>query len=486
MNEERRENQNGSDEGGISIREIIGIIGKKFWLVLLGSVLAALAAVLIFMFALNPAKQSMSMSFRVDYPLSADRKYPDGSMFDYNDMISKKVVEAAMSSEKYKDEFASINVDKVMQDDAIMISARQTSTAADAPYVYTIILKSNYFKGVKTERFIKALTDAFVSEVISAKAAGLDYKLDKEVFEGASYKDQLSFLSEQKSTILNQYSDWISEYNEGYSVQGKSLSAHRTEVKTKLADKDKNAIEDNLTMKGYEYFNGEVNETQIKDRIKLLYSELELDKAILKELTNYNSGYTQANSIAPIDDTTTIPDSSGNTTVIVGGNSELMSYIKRVQTIEQQITSLIKGTNLESVDLDKTTAKDFATAVEALEEGALNGIVDEIKNFSGADKSNSLKSQFEGLEKSAETLTAVIREIYENNTLVTFESQRATSAGGTSILIVGVAVFVVAFLIFAVIAYFLGKKGGKAKKTVNAAPASDTPLENADDNEKSE
>ena len=63
MNEEKKENQNDVDEGGVSVREIFGIIGKKIWAVLLGTIVVTLAAVLIFMFALNPAKESKNLSF---------------------------------------------------------------------------------------------------------------------------------------------------------------------------------------------------------------------------------------------------------------------------------------------------------------------------------------------------------------------------------------------------------------------------------------
>ncbi len=59
MNEEKKENQNDVDEGGVSVREIFGIIGKKIWAVLLGTIVVTLAAVLIFMFALNPDRKSV-------------------------------------------------------------------------------------------------------------------------------------------------------------------------------------------------------------------------------------------------------------------------------------------------------------------------------------------------------------------------------------------------------------------------------------------
>ncbi|MDE7159145.1 MAG: hypothetical protein K2N74_06200, partial [Clostridiales bacterium] len=96
--------------------------------------------------------------------------------------------------------------------------------------------------------------------------------------------------------------------------------------------------------------------------------------------------------------------------------------------------------------------------------------------------SSELTDQFDALNKSAGTLTNVIHTIYSQDTLAPFESNSVSSSGGTSILIVGVAVFVVAFLVFAAIAYFTGRKGAKAKK----APSSQEPLGKSGDNEKAE
>ena len=68
MNDEKREEQLPEKEGGVSIREIFSIIGKKIWYVLGGSLLVMVVAVLIFMFAINPFTLSNSMSFQNQLP----------------------------------------------------------------------------------------------------------------------------------------------------------------------------------------------------------------------------------------------------------------------------------------------------------------------------------------------------------------------------------------------------------------------------------
>lgn len=476
MSEERKENRNVGDEGGISVREIFGIIGKKIWYVLAGTILATLAAMLIFKLALNPAKQSRSMSFKIEYPFCSELKYPDGSVFDYRDIVSEKVIAAAKDNAEYKEEFSSLDTNKILRNEAVAISARRASAELDAPYVYTISLKSAYFKGVNAAHFIDALTRAFITEEIAFKAASLDYKLDEAVFKEASYRDQLTFLTEQKTMILNRYGEWIEEYEEVYRVLGKSLGTHRTEAKTVFADKDRDFIENDLTLKGFEYFNGSVNEEEVKARIIQLQAELKFVRAILEDLKNYNTGAAGYSAVIPYaDDNADASAPVGNTTVIVNGNSELMSYVKRSQTIQRQIAYLTgKSSALAGIAIDAMESSD-------IEKADFGTIVDEIEAF-GA----KLIKQFNALNESADTLTDVIREIYTQSTLVSFESNSVKSSGGTSIPIVGAAVFVVAFLVFAAVAYFMGRRRDKAKNSAATASALKEPPERTDDDEKTE
>lgn len=441
MNEERKEEQSGNEEGGVAFREICRIIGKKIWYVLAGTVLVTLAAVLIFMFAINPAKQHKSMSFRINYPMSTEGKYPDGSMFDYRAIVSRSVIESAKNNSEYKDEFASVDVNKVIKKEGVTISAERISDDSDAPYIYTVSLKNAYFGGVNAEHFIEALTESFKSFVVD-KADNLSYKLDPDTYNRASYKDKLSLLDERKEVLLKQYESWIKEYSAGHKVDGKSLGDRSNQVMTTFADDVRTPIENDLKLKGYEYFNDDVDSDKVDARVEELRNEQKRIDAILNKLKEGNTASAYASSFASAKKSD--PDNSdGNTIIIMPSEAQpdlsqmIAEYSERSAVIAQQIANLTEKDNDE--------------------------IVEDIKKFGAR-----LAAQFEALNAEAGILENVIRTIYGRDTLLSLESQKATSEGGTSIVIVAVAVFVVAFLIFAVVAYFAGKKNIKSKKSGSA------------------
>ena len=126
--------------------------------------------------------------------------------------------------------------------------------------------------------------------------------------------------------------------------------------------------------------------------------------------------------------------------------SQKMAYYgERVAIIQQQIVYLS-----DEPSADETT--DFETHDFA-------AMAEEIKTFG-----KNFESQFNILNGRAETLRSVVSAIYRENTVVTFDSREVSSSGGTSIVIVGVGVFVVAFLVFALIAFLVGKKNLKSAK----------------------
>lgn len=458
MSEEKRTETNAETENGLSLRDIFRIIGKKIWFVLGATVLVTLVAVLVFMFAINPAKQSRSMSFILDYPMSNERKYPDGSLFNYRDIVSREVIEKAKNNPDHKDEFASLDVDRILKKEGITISATPTTGESNAPYTYTVTLKSAYFSGIEAEDFIFALGDAFASYV-EGKAEALNYELEEDIFASSSYEDQLRLLTEQKAVIIQRYDELIKEYSAGHVVGGKSLGSYRMEVSTMLADTVKIPIENDLSMRGYEYFNKSVVVNEERDdimiRVQQLQEEMKLDRSILEELRSYYTDVTTqpkesfaAFAVAdegPSDNT----GSNGSGIIIMPGDSDLSQklayYSERYSIIKQQLVYL---TGEKEAD-EKTdfSGKDF-TAMR-----------DEIVAF--GDK---LSTQFNILNERAETLKGVISNIYQRDTVLTFNSQRATREGGTNLVIVAVGVFVVSFVVFAVIAFFVGRKSVNKKR----------------------
>ena len=459
MNNEKKEGLPQNEEG-LSLREILRIIGKKIWYVLGGTLLVTLAATLIFIFAISPAIRSDSMSFEIDYPKYSEGKYPDGSVIDYHDMISKQVIEAAKSMEGHEKEFASINADNIINNGGITISSEKNLETET--YFYTITLKKSYFKSVDSRRFIEALLEAFKSEIIVNEKVdnSFDFKLNESIFLDASYKDQIALLSDLKNTLLTQYNSWISAYSAGRIVNGKPLSSYRAEVITVFADNVKTPIENILTFKGYEYFNENVTAADVRARVEQLQDELKLDLAILKELKNYyteSSSPAQASEVAPYDVSFSAKaatpfagtseeggGSTGGDIVIMPGDSDLSQkmayYSERAAIIQQQIIRLTnmeganETTNLDTINFDK--------------------VAQEIQKFG----SDYLDRQLTALNQKAEILKSVISAIYAKDTAVIFSSQTVESTGDVSTILVAVGVFIIAFLAFSLMAYMIGKQ----------------------------
>ena len=449
MNEIKRE-EVATEEEGISLRDVFKSIGKKIWFVLIGALVVALAAVLVFMFAINPVQKSSSMNFEIDYPMSEDGKYPDGSTFNYRDIISRGVVEDA----KAKDEsFASLDLDKIFEKEGISVSATKQSDDKNAKYTYTVTLKRSYFKGVNAEAFIKALTESFTS-FFEAKANSLSYSIDGTTFENASFKDQLRILDEQKAILTAQYDIWIKEYNAGHVVLGKSLGSHRTDVVTTFADDVRTPISTQLSTRGYEYFNCKTTGEDVKNRVVDLQEERILNEAIivgLKEAMNGGTGsemkesFSARGSLFAAGDGSETDSSDKNNIIIMPNESDLSSklayYSERQAILSQQINNL----KVNDKTHETMTLEDYET------------IAAKIRDY-GAE---TLSKQNREINRRSDILKSVVAAIYKGNTVVIFNSQRLTDNGGTSLAIVGVAVFVAAFAVFAVIAYFVGKNGKK-------------------------
>lgn len=441
MSEEKKEELVKGEESGVSIREIFSIIGKKIWYVLGGALAVTLAAILVFMFAINPAKQRESMSFTIVYPMSDEGKYPDGSMFNYRDIVSRSVVQKTVERDE---KFSGIDLNKLFKYEGIAIAAEKMSSDENAPYLYTVSLKRSYFNGVKAEEFIEALTEEFTA-FVENKANSLNYEIDESTFVSASYKDQLRILDEEKEALTTQYDIWIKEYSAGHVVQGKSLNDYRTEVMITLTNSVRTLIENDLSSKGYEYFNDGVTSEQVKTRVEQLKDELKRNKAILDNLKGKEeTPATYAATYASTQKTNT-ESSDGNTVVIMPSeqlnDSQMLAYYsERNAVVEQQIAHLTEG----------VTNDDYSD------------IVAKIKKF-GEEK---LKPQLGVLNARANTLKTVVASMYARDTVVTFNTQRVTTQGGTSLVIVGVGVFVVSLIVFAVIAFFAGKKGTKKKASV--------------------
>ena len=172
-----------------------------------------------------------------------------------------------------------------------------------------------------------------------------------------------------------------------------------------------------------------------------------LFSALLAWLSVRAAGGVRA-TVGSVVDSSTDKETNGSSVIIMPGDlglSEMLaSYLKRNAEIEFQ--------------LEIFQTKDSAT-------GAFVANDKPVRDFRA-----KVNKQFVSLSEAAKTLSAVSKSIYEKDTYASFESQSLNVNGGMSIVIVAVGVFVVAFLVACVIAYFVGSR----KKPVAEAAQNET------------
>ncbi|MDE7158323.1 MAG: hypothetical protein K2N74_01995, partial [Clostridiales bacterium] len=148
-------------ENSLTIGEVCGIIWKRILYVLAASALVMLAAVLVFIFAINPSKVSYSGEFWVVYPAmypdstKKTPKYPDGSDFYYHDIISKESLQAIVDSDE---QLKKIDVEKLLASDGLSFTAeRDEDNLITGQYFITI--KGKNMPGYEdAKRFVAAIS----------------------------------------------------------------------------------------------------------------------------------------------------------------------------------------------------------------------------------------------------------------------------------------------------------------------------------------
>lgn len=259
--------ENDMEERGVSISELWRIAKRKIWLIVLAALLFSAAAVLVFAIWINPQASDYKLEFMLTYPGVSSQKYPDGTIFYYQDMISSEALLAAKESDL---RFADVDVRSMGQEDKISIERDEDS--------YILSVQQSYFESrADATAFLRALARLPI-ETVKEKAAALDFSLNKSVFDSVSFEDKLNLLKSQKERILSKYDEWIAGYSEDYNVSGKSLKNYRMEASVALGDAIFRELMEELETYGY------VSRELLEVKIAELREEREMNQKKIKEI----------------------------------------------------------------------------------------------------------------------------------------------------------------------------------------------------------
>lgn len=401
MNEER--------EDGITFGEICHLVKKRIWAIMLASVLVTAIAVMVVALFLNPGSTYYSMTFALASPAASTQQYADGTPFYYRNIISKDALNAAKASDE---RLSDVDINEMLENDDITISsATDGETSSLYLGVYTIQVKGSYFADADLARvFISAVAEEAVVS-LRAKAETLDYTVDSAAYYAASLEERLAMLTQLRTTLITSYDTWISRYSSAYSVQvgetGKTLGNYRAEASVIFGTSLQSSLEELCTRGGF----GSIvvarsaSDESIESAVSLLRDELKAEYELNDRIIE---SFKEVTGVAGM-----------------AGSSLVEEYIVRNATIATQLG-------------------DYVTSETDEGGGTLNA--ESVKSFA-----QTLDAQYASLSAAAETLKQVTTAIYESNTWVTYQSRSPETTGSVSVVLVGVAAFVVAFLVAAVI-----------------------------------
>ena len=214
-------------------------IARFKWWVIGFTLFGAVAGYLGFRFILNPMKKVLSTTYTYDlagtYTDTDTMSFIDGTLFNPYELASRENLEAVKASD---DKYASIDINKIVSDNAIVISKNviilneNDTTGKSMEINYVISAKSKYFKN-------DDLGKAFLFDVInlakelSTKAIG-NYEAKivfTDNFDTLTFDKEIALLEEQYNYIYSSYNELIDSFGSVASgdENGKKLSEIQTE-----------------------------------------------------------------------------------------------------------------------------------------------------------------------------------------------------------------------------------------------------------------
>ena len=454
------------EESGITFGEILHLIKKRVWWILGISVIVAIIAALAVGLVFNRGKNDYTLTFIVDFPGVENNEYPDGTSFNYEEIVYSDQLEAAKAS---NESFSEIDTAKMAAGDITIVAETRevtngTTTTTENTGSYTITVSSAYFTDEdQATAFLRAVLDQTIARV-NEIAAGMDFTANLSDYTAAStYDAQLTALRNQQTFLLARYDELIATGKyDSFTYDGKSLSTLRAEaaggIETRLS-----ALETDLANNHY-LLNQSLVETVLVD-IRFLQREKEqneqsiaaLHKACAEFLAQINvSGSGDGSSGSGSDN-----GNNGSTQII----ESLASFTSRIATLQEsnakidfQITELYDSIGYKDTDSNgiweeppKTTTPDdkqFKEAVEAL-------------RTTISDNTTTAKN-------------AIVALYDAESEIVYRQSGVAVIDNGTNVILVTVAGFIVAFLLACII--FCAADYPAYKKARDAKAAEETAL----------
>ena len=448
-------------ESHINWSAVFRIIKKRLVIIVAIALVLAIVCALLTAFVLNNGKDTYSLSFDLKSPTSG---YPDGTSFNINSLVY------AESLQEIKDDggeqFSSLDITKLSSggikiiDNAVPAQEGETVTYTSR---YTIQTTSGYFDSFEqATAFMRAVAEKYVLEVNTRLATRNYSTWESEFANATTYDAQLSALSNQYNSILSTYDGFTSTRAYADFVPATLNESANTLTISQLHTQAEGQIGDDLSaLKTGQATNGYV---LISDN-SYYYLTSQVEALELERSENTDK----------IDALTAERDELVSQLVAAGGaDSSSVNIAATFESFNSSIASLTQRNVEIAYDLNRLYKSLGYTP--SGEGAATTWTPPSETTYNQAPESftKEITSIYNQIKTNTSVMEAAVKALYAEFTKAEFaQAEAQVESGGTSVILVTIAVFVVAALAAGVI--FSLAEYQKTKKMMEEAAA---PAEN--------
>ena len=441
------------EKEGISIGDIF----KKIWhaKITLGVSFVVILVLGVFGIHYLYTKPNQIYTGSVTYQFkgSTEGLYPNGTTFDYRTMIEPEQLEAIKNS---KEEYANIDIDKMLENNAISVSLltgqatneNGETVTVDLPNYVSIQCSASYFDNeTQAKNFLKDVLDA-PNNLANSLYDAIDFESNLTLANvSLTYEDQIDYLILQRDLVIENYEELSSVFGRNAYTDKNSTSTITqtlTSIKSFFTTNNLSSLQTLATNEQY------VKSAQ-EGEINQLTNELN------RLVADYNSNLNQINNLQTEWDKIT---NSGST--IISSPNDFLTAIYELTTANSKLYDRIETL---SQKLGYTLSTSSGKLVLNKNEGeqTYKEATPEFKTQLNTITTN-LTTYTEQLQLTTEYLyTNYAKPIYTLTSVVEI-------SGGLNIFLNGAISFVVAAILACVIAGIKGnidiKKEEKNKQDV--------------------
>ena len=441
------------EKEGISIGDIF----KKIWhaKITLGVSFVVILVLGVFGIHYLYTKPNQIYTGSVTYQFkgSTEGLYPNGTTFDYRTMIEPEQLEAIKNS---KEEYANINIDKMLENNAISVSLltgqatneNGETVTVDLPNYVSIQCSASYFDNeTQAKNFLKDVLDA-PSNLANSLYEAIDFESNLTLADvSLTYEDQIDYLILQRDLVIENYEELSSVFGRNAYTDKNSTSTITqtlTSIKSFFTTNNLSSLQTLATNEQYVKSAQEGEITQLTNELNRLVAE-------------YNSNLNQINNLQTEWDKIT---NSGST--IISSPNDFLTAIYELTTTNSKLYDRIE-TLSQKLGYTLTTSSGKLVLNKNGGEQTYKEATESFKTQLNTITTN-LTTYTEQLQLTTEYLyTNYAKPIYTLTSVVEI-------SGGLNIFLNGAISFVVAAILACVIAGIKGnidiKKEEKNKQDV--------------------